>query len=262
MKKILSTLIVLFVAASLNAQEAGIIYTDFEPDLSITGYRDTLFVDLDQDGTEDMELFIDILYSTGEQDVFLTTLSLPWFSRLCLNPNYSFVWAGPNENDTILPCQNCWADPNATWQLFWDNHQEWMLGFRKVVDEQNYYAWMKVRTYKTNVVTAHVEVEEMAYCTIPNYPLRWGQTTCVGVLEIDHNSFATIHPNPTTDRFTVEGENLQQAEVYDILGQLICTVKAYGSNMMIDLTSQPVGLYFVNVTDHEGHKCVRKVVKY
>lgn len=261
MKKTLLSLMVFLAVASLSAQEEGIIHTVFEPNLSIVGNHGTLSIDLDQDGTKDMELFIDVLYSTGEQDVFMTTLSLPWHSRLCLNPDYSFVWADQNENDTIIPCLNCWAEPNASWQLFWGNNQDWLLGFRKEVNEQNYYAWVKIHTYKTNDVTAHVEVQEMAYCTIPDYPLRWGQTTYVGVQETELNSFADIHPNPTTDRIIIKGDNLLQAEVYDVLGQIVYTLKSEGVGMTCDLTGQPAGMYFISIIDKNGKHCLKKVVK-
>ena len=31
--------------------------------------------------------------------------------------------------------------------------------------------------------------------------------------------------------------------------------------MQIDIANLPTGIYFVNITDSEGRKCVRKVVK-
>ena len=74
-------------------------------------------------------------------------------------------------------------------------------------------------------------------------------------------AFATIHPNPTTGLVTISGEKLHLAEVVNTLGQHVLTVNGEGNELHIDMAALPVGVYFVNVTDEEGRKCVRKVVK-
>ena len=104
-------------------------------------------------------------------------------------------------------------------------------------------------------------MEEFAYCSIPNYPLRWGQTELVGIEETVHTAFATIHPNPTTGLVTITGENLRQTEVLNVLGQKVLSIQGEGNELRIDLATLPAGVYFVNVIDEEGRKCVRKVVK-
>ena len=68
-----------------------------------------------------------------------------------------------------------------------------------------------------------------------------------------------IVPNPTTGLVTITGQDLKSAEVFNTLGQKVAT--ATGETMQIDLSELPIGVYFVNVTNKEGRKCVRKVVK-
>ena len=83
-----------------------------------------------------------------------------------------------------------------------------------------------------------------------------------GIEESDKsNSFASIHPNPTTGQITILGENLRQAEVLNMLGQQVLSVQGEGNELRIDMAALPAGVYFVNVTNEEGRKCVRKVVK-
>ena len=101
----------------------------------------------------------------------------------------------------------------------------------------------------------------MGYCTLPDTPIQWGQTELWGVEENDADGFATLHPNPTTGMVTVTGENLRQAELLNMLGQKVLTERGEGDELQIDLTALPAGVYFVNVTDDEGRKCVRKVIK-
>ena len=57
------------------------------------------------------------------------------------------------------------------------------------------------------------------------------------------------------------GKDLKSAEVINALGQRVATVTGESERLQIDLTSLPAGVYFVNITDAEGRKCVRKVMK-
>jgi hypothetical protein len=70
-----------------------------------------------------------------------------------------------------------------------------------------------------------------------------------------------IYPNPTRGLVTVEAEGLRQIEVLNTLGQRVATATGKGETLRIDISQLPAGIYFVNVTDGEGRKCVRKVVK-
>ena len=102
----------------------------------------------------------------------------------------------------------------------------------------------------------------MAYCTIPNYPLCVGQEDFTwNVEENEATAFATLHPNPTQGVFTVTGENLQKAEVLNMLGQRVATATGQGETLHIDIANLPTGVYIVRITDEKGRKCVRKVVK-
>ena len=103
---------------------------------------------------------------------------------------------------------------------------------------------------------------ESAFCTIPDYPLMWGQTNLTGIEENEESSaFATLFPNPTNGIVTIAGENLQQAEIINIFGQQVLSVQGKGNELRIDMAALPAGVYFVTVTNEEGLKCVRKVVK-
>ena len=53
----------------------------------------------------------------------------------------------------------------------------------------------------------------------------------------------------------------QEGEIIYILGQQVLSVQGNGNELRIDMATLPTGIYFVTVTDEEGRKCVRKVVK-
>ena len=86
------------------------------------------------------------------------------------------------------------------------------------------------------------------------------KSSFLGMVELS-TTFATLHPNPTTGLVSITGDNLRQAEVLNTLGQQLLSVQGKGNELHIDMGALPAGLYFVTVTDNEGRKCVRKLVK-
>ena len=272
-------ILTVFLVALLQAQEDQIHYTDFIPDLSIsaltaTNDGDTIKIDIDQDGTVDFKMYIGVMNSTMVRHVFVTS---SWYFRFCYNSIHSYGFV--DENDSLVSEPHApgnWGAPNTVWPLLWEpdntHYMELMMGFRKTAGNENYYAWSRIYMYKNpegqghnpsygdfDIVIAYCD--NMAYCSIPNYPLRWGQTEFWGVQETASSNFATIQPNPVTGVVTIMGKNLRQVEVYDILGQNILSVKTNNSTTTIDLTGHPSGMYFINITDQNGVRCVKKIVK-
>ena len=66
----------------------------------------------------------------------------------------------------------------------------------------------------------------------------------------------TIYPNPVKDRLTVNAENLQSIEVYNLVGQLVMTSVLPA----IDMNDLNQGIYFVRVMA-DGKTVTRRVVK-
>ncbi len=66
----------------------------------------------------------------------------------------------------------------------------------------------------------------------------------------------TIYPNPVKDRLTVNAENLQSIEVYNLVGQLVMTSVLPA----IDMSDLNQGIYFVRVMA-DGKTVTRRVVK-
>lgn len=102
---------------------------------------------------------------------------------------------------------------------------------------------------------------EWAYST-PNHHF----TDCeIETVSVDENGEdagrVEIHPNPTDGQVDISGTDLKSAEVYNAIGQHVASAQADGGRLTVDLSGEPAGVYFVSVTDTEGRKSVRKVVK-
>lgn len=81
------------------------------------------------------------------------------------------------------------------------------------------------------------------------------------IKEAEGLSHVIVQPNLTNQTFTVQGSNITKIEVHNNLGLLVLLHQSHGYSLTIDLSSQPAGLYFVTVTNTEGKRCVKKVVK-
>lgn len=71
----------------------------------------------------------------------------------------------------------------------------------------------------------------------------------------------TINPNPTNSIVTISGENISKIEVLNALGQKVSEIECCEDEITIDFSSQPNGIYFLNITDKKGEKITKKVVK-
>jgi hypothetical protein len=246
MKKHLILAVLLMAALGLKAQQGEIIYVDFEPDWIAQDSFDTLWIDFDQDGTRDL-LFYWKLNGAATVQTLVTAES--WE----IHPM--------RDNDTIPPypaiseIEELWVThpnvlPPGGYHPY-GSSLKWAVRHR--VGEHYYYGWFQILQY--------VSFDKYAYCTIPDYPLMWGQTDLTGIEENGSAAFATVYPNPTKGMVTIMGENLKQAEVLNMFGQQVLSVQGKGAELRIDLATLPTGVYFVNIANEEGKKCVRKVLK-
>lgn len=76
------------------------------------------------------------------------------------------------------------------------------------------------------------------------------------VVEIEEDKMR-VYPNPTCAMMTVDGVDVAQIEVFNVLGQLI----GHYSNNEIDLTGFEDGVYFLRVTTVDGQVMLEKVMK-
>ena len=230
------------------AQQHEIIFTDFDPDTTLVqgiNTFDTIKLDIDYDGIYDIEFYLYV-----EEHGFEIPFVMP------LNG-----WCISNVEDSIALNVD-----TLSWRPYIDfGPYTGYFGLKKVVGADCYYGWLYTYDGQTknarNKKYGTLFIDRMAYCTIPNYPFRAGQTSLTGVEENESTSFATLHPNPTTGLVTITGKDLNQAEVLNMLGQRVAMATGEGERLTVDLNGLPAGVYFVNVTDKEGKKCVRKVVK-
>lgn len=282
MKRSLIIIVALLASLCSFAQQGVINYIDFEPDLSRTFWTSTatpVFMDLDEDGRNEWSYFPELIW--GQQFALKlkeNRTEFPFesdrFQTTRVNSNYPSSF--PRYGDTLPNC--IWDEVSVYPQYYYfDNtnpidfeYPRHYMGVRQRVGDDDWcYGWIEsyvfIHTWfdeETILNSIDLVVLRAAYCTIPNYPLCIGQTSFDwGVEDNEASFFASVHPNPTNGLVTITGQNLEAAEVFNALGQCVAAATGEGEGLTVDLNGLPAGVYFVNVTDKDGRKCVRKVVK-
>ena len=276
MKRLTFLLSFTLVAICCNAQVGGtIVYTDYGGDTVVDFDHRRINFDVDFDGERDV--FIEnylgapqdfqqyIRFTVTRENYELAAITDLWEQGPGLG--HDTIQMG----DTISHC-NSWT-LGYSYGCYYC--QEWMLtgngfrgylGTRKQVGDNYYYGWIEFKMhwyYRFNGLWVPCLIlYSTAFCTIPDYPLMAGQT-CLDwdVEENEATAFATVNPNPTNSLVTITGKDLKSAEVINALGQCVASATGESERLQIDLSSLPAGIYFINITDTEGRKCVRKVVK-
>ena len=245
MKKVFIMAVLITVTMHLNAQQGEIIYTDFDPDLAlhVGSYpRDTIWVDFDNDNMSD--IFIYHWFSSPSVGVQI----------VCCNQTVKICRA---EEDCDISLLEDWK-PNEFYPHLQENY-----AIRIEKEGMPYYGWFRTYTVFEPFVVNDFCFDKYAFCTIPNYPLLWGQTSLIGVEENRvPNPFATLFPNPAQDLLRMQYSpdvKPAQVELYDLQGRLVRT-QSQGLES-INLQGLVPGQYLMQVTLEEGKSYSDKVVK-
>ena len=267
MKKTLILLISLFLAQLAFAQKGEFIYVDFEPDLCVKVDHqpimypyptDTLRVDFDHDGTIDLLVSIYML-QTGQ---FVPEYHTTWD---CLRYK-------KGENDVTIPSESLWNHCHD-WGYYYftiETYWEDLIGFKKTVDDVSYYAWLRI--YVERIIHGiggsydkmWVYIDKYAYCSIPDYPLQWGQTSLNWSVEENTEVSTSVHPNPATDCITIDlpnEEDCQSIEIFSIDGRLVETFPEMSQQTTIDISGLNAGMYIMKIKMVDGREFSEKIVK-
>ena len=140
----------------------------------------------------------------------------------------------------------------------WDG-EKWIPGSSKLfnndiqISDLKYFNEDYLKRQENHLIDKGIEYLEFFYTntTHPSYDIS----------EKPFTNDINIQPNPTEGMITVTGEDLQQAEVYNIMGQFMLSEQSQGQSITLNLSEQPAGIYLVKITDVKGNHCVKKIVK-
>lgn len=274
MKKAFIITVLAMVLSTAFAQNGEIIYVDNpSPNLlrPIIGPGYALY-DFDGNGTQDLWIGVPNYYWYCVRAYTVGDMQYYW--------NFLEQFVHPGDTLSLLPESCWWNAPEDPWGEktskdsptiivdYGEDVDSAFIGVRRPVEGGYCYGWMRITTEIDNAPypdnKSKCYIHDYAFCTDPNYPFRAGQTSFTwdsNLEDIVSSPRVTIHPNPTTGLVTITGENLRQAEVFNMLGQKVLIATGKGKELVIDMGKLSAGVYIINVIDEEGKKCVRKVMK-
>ncbi len=89
-----------------------------------------------------------------------------------------------------------------------------------------------------------------------NLVANFESTLSVNVNEADESTLQ-IYPNPTSGIITIESNDFSSVDIYDVSGKFIIKT----SEKIVNLNTQPSGIYFLKIKDSTGKSILRKIVK-
>jgi hypothetical protein len=232
-----------------------IIYRDFEPDTCATSPRnpitlpvetkDTISVDIDEDNINDL-----MIHYAGPR---------PDLQSRYIRTQHSYAYiCNASINDTLSSNSLHWyfgGSPLGMEQTF---------GYKLSIDENNYYGWFSIST-TYNETDKYFCIDKMAFCTIPNYPLLWGQTeieNSVPQTESDGAMLYLDYINGESKLGLSSESEILAVEITSANGQLLKKQSVKNANQTeIDVSNLPAGVYVVKATLIDKRVVCAKFVK-
>lgn len=235
-----------------SQQKEKIIYTDFANDT--IRLIDSICLDINYDNILDCK----VIHKWTDTDLDYQTIDT------YLNWEITSVYS-----DDTLPIMNHtnWTNTAFLTMCWMGESKEFNFIFRhNLTDHDYYYGWLRFSIsygFLNGICSYRYYFQDMAYCTIPNYPLKFGQKDFVDVEENEYNpSGVKLFPNPVEDMLTLQlSEDIacEEVDIYSIGGRLL---KSQNSDLnKIDLSSLSQGVYIVKIKLSNGYIYTEKVVR-
>ena len=256
--KILLAILCVCFSINLHSQEGEIIYTDFEPDSVMTdvpyGTDTHLLFDINYDNINDIGFYYSIPTSEG----------VKYFLIKDYNEYFSISLDQVGANDTLS---------NNRFSDFWDEARLFSgdnkcIGLRINLGDDNYcYGWIRYKLYCGWNETERIILYDMAYCTVPNYPLRVGQKSFddTSISDTSESKDYVLFPSPANDKITLKFNNHyynttdNEIKIYGLDGRLLKTQNSDFDN--IDISNLTSGVYIMKIYLGNGENYTEKFVK-
>jgi len=243
----------LFQRAYSQTTKSSIIYHDYIPDLSLSSAADTIKIDINEDGVLDIEFYF---RNTSTGGVFFT-------KSLTGNCQYTYFYFPTSYNTDSLTSDSLhWiSSPVEYIEYFYHGK----IGLKFSFAGLSYYGWLLVKDSWVGGLNGKLilTIDKYAFCTIPNYPLLWGQTEIItGTNELKEDTGIKVYATDSGSQLVVQSSDvIKSIRVIDLLGATV-VVKDNIRDKQATLSTKGLvhGTYIVKVTNSNLKEYTSKIV--
>jgi hypothetical protein len=181
--------------------------------------------------------------------------------------NYGCVGPKATLSDTIViiglpkltktgPTHLCIGD-TGTYSIPFANNTSYRWEVPSSADRDTANNILKIKFNSTGV--QKITVVAINACFADSISWNIAVDSCLlGVQNINSTQHVNVYPNPSTGQFTFSfsGENYSgsRIEVYNVLGEIISNEEISDKNTMVDLGSNPNGVYYYRIIYNSGNR--------
>jgi len=235
------------ITFKLNAQESSIIFNDYIPDITLDDHnKDTLRIDLNNDSVNDVVFYL--VYPSDGRRLIIEPLHIDCY--LTIN-----TW---NTSDTLNADSIHWYS-NRWFVQIEPNSGE--IGIKIISNKKNYYGWIKAY-YKNFNLERYWYIDKYAFCTIPDYPLVWGQTELTGAKEIKVQDKVKVSVDGQSKSINIQSkEVIKEISLINSAGRVVQKWRNLKSSK-VDIPSEGIkgGVYLFRVKNMNNEVFTEKVV--
>ena len=266
MKKYLLTSLALFFCC-LNgfAQQGDFIYIQY-PD-EWTNFTDvgSIFYDVNNDSIPDARFTVhldDPHWGLSRYFKTINGMECCSYSKTTQSNNHFTDLSLPLNSENLI-----WDEYMVPVVSDYTHLAVFKVALRLTDGENHYYGWLEAFElvhFDNNPANVNIDfrVSRTCFCTIPNYPLVWGQTNHYDDMEENTAvAFATVLPNPGKDELSIKapvGNAL--VRFYDLQGRLVF-VKPFDFNITINTGDWTPGIYLWEIWNGRQKEASGKWIK-
>ncbi len=222
-------------------------FYDLNPNVQLKNSKaDTAKIDFNGDFIDDIIFFL-IMTSSGNY-AYIKPLNSEWKVTTL---NY-------NNIDTLNSNQIKWANQDMNF-LGMDNTEK--LAVKLTVNNLNYYGWIYV-FFTVENLTRILHVDKYAFCTIPDYPLIWGQTELTGTKDFKIQDKIKVTVDNQSQSINIQSkEVVKEISLINSAGRIIRKWRNIKSSK-VDISSEGIrgGVYILRIKTENDEVVTEKIV--
>ena len=191
------------------------------------------------------------------------TTNIQWFGTMSVAPNgrIDVIWLDTRDNpgsDSSALYYSYSIDEGNTWSAneklsdSFDPH----IGYPNQPKMGDYFDMVSNNTGAHLAWVSTFNGEQNVYYSFITPPLS------IGVDAVSENLNVSVYPNPTSGMLEISCRNKKiRMEIFSAIGKNVLSTSVFNTRHVIDISSQPAGIYFLKLISYDGWETIKKIVK-